>query len=172
MLQGVSPGGVIFERVHEYRLDVLIRDPSGGPNPRLVVDPVQPPFEEPAAATCPRSHSSCDTVGPRRVRRALGARDHESGAERERPIHARPLRQSPQRAALVLWHDQRSLGASEIRHAPFEHDADRFSANSFPGDLAEHREYLGPQPYLVASSYAARQATHRSAIERRGCVNG
>ena len=122
------PRGRRFEGLHDHRFDVRIRDCSGGPHPGLVVDTVKPPLDKPVAPFADGRIGG--PIPPRHgaVRRAVGTREHQARAEREGTIHSRPLRQAHQRASLVVRHDQRLLGASNVCHAPLDHRADVFSS--------------------------------------------
>ena len=117
----------LFERFHDHRFDILVHDRARCSNPGLVVDAVEAAVNEPLAPFANGRIGGAIASRDRRIRRAVGARQHEPRAERQQSIRAWPLRQPDQRAAFILRDNQRRFGASCDWHAPLDHNADSFA---------------------------------------------
>jgi len=117
-----------FERLDNHALDVVVRNRAGRASPRLIVDALQAPVDEPLAPLPDGRIGGAVPPRHRAVQRAVRARQHETRAERQRSIHAGSLRQSDQRLSLIIGHDQGFLGASSNWHAPLDHNADSISS--------------------------------------------
>jgi hypothetical protein len=111
-------GRRLFERFHDHRFDILVRDRARRSNPGLVVDAVEAAVNEPLPPFANGRIGGAIASRDRRIRRAVGARQHEPRAERRQPIRACPLRQPNQCAAFIIGDNQRRFGASCDWHAP------------------------------------------------------
>jgi hypothetical protein len=70
-----------FERVHDHRFDLLIRDGARRSDPRRVVDAVEAPVNEALAPFANGRIGGAIASRDRRIRRAVGARQHEPRAD-------------------------------------------------------------------------------------------
>jgi hypothetical protein len=117
-----------FERFHDHRFDIVIRDRPRRADAGLVVDAVEPPANESLPPFADGRIGRAKASRDRRIRRAVSARQHDPRTERQRSIRSRPLGQANQRAAFIVRDDQRWFGASNDWHAPFDHNAYPFSS--------------------------------------------
>jgi len=124
-----------FERLDDHRLDVRVGDRPWPADPGLIQQARESALDE---SLSPFPHGAIGGAIPtrhHRVRRHVGAREHQASPKRQETIHVGSLRQPYQFGALDFCDHQGRLGTTDLCHAPYKITRRIvFLENPFPGD--------------------------------------
>jgi hypothetical protein len=106
---------LLLERLHEYPLDVGVRDRARLARPRLVMEPVKTPLREPAPPLAHGRAVAAQLGSDLRARPSLSRRQHDPAPKRQRLRALRPSSPPLEHLPLLLpEHDLRTLRHSRL----------------------------------------------------------
>jgi hypothetical protein len=103
----------LFQRAHDHLFNLLIADPPGRAGTRLVIQPVEPIAQKPAAPFTHRGLRHPQAFRHRCVGVPLGTGEHDPRATREVRGRTGPMGQRVESHAFVFRQNQRYLWTSQ-----------------------------------------------------------